>query len=496
MRLDSKCGSALLLWLAFTCCELRAEVSFTASTIDTGVSERQAVLDAYLRRDDRADLVVCTVADDVRRLRIYELDDDMRLVDSPVVDVRLPDDVVTLDVGKLGARDAILLFTADRAIYFDPFEDTVRPLVEISSIYNNPVRGDLPVLDLFRDINGDGLSDLVITGFKGVSVFLQESGGNFRAPMLLDAQPVMQLTYQGSPWYEPRTMFVTDMTQDGKSDLTFWQSDHFEVYAAIADGFDRSPRILSSNVPFQFDGVGSVSFRMGEEDQSNLTAKALYSLVDLDGDGVTDLVTLTVNSQGVFKKQTTYDIHRGRRGDQGTLTFDASPTSSIRSNGIQFEMQEKDLDSDGDTDVVISSVQLGIARIIGALLTGSVDIDLNFYRMENGAYPQSPNASRSIKASFNLSSGDVFRPFVLIGDVNGDRYADLLAQDGDDTIKVYEGEPGDRLFARHPKEITSELPRDADLVKLADLNADGCQDVVMRLEKKNQDNRVTVLVAR
>lgn len=474
-----------------------AGVDFVVSTIDTGRSVSQTVLHGYFRHDKRADLVIARVDETQRRLvSIHEMGDDLEFAPVPLVEFELPADVIGLDTGRLGARDILVFFTDSGAIHYNPFSDTSEPLVSFESVYNSIVKDEIPRLNLFRDVNEDGLDDFVIPGFGGFTVIVQRPDGGFARPVAVHAPPVMDMTYNDYPWYQMRAMFETDMTGDGRKDLVFWIDNAFAVYRQLDSGlFSETAVRMVSNVPFEYDGVDGVSFRMGEEDQSNLTARVLYQLKDLDGDGITDLVTLTVTSRSVFNKQTTYEVHTGRRRQDGTLTFSELPTSRIESKGIQFESEEKDLDGSGQVDMVVSSVEIGIGKIIAALITGAIKIDLDFYKMTDGIYPDSPNATRTITSTFNLSSGDVFFPFVLIADVNGDPYADLLVQDGTDTIRIYEGEAGAGLFSRRATDFKVRLPNDADLVALADLNADKRQDVILRLEKKNEQNSVTVLMS-
>jgi hypothetical protein len=474
-----------------------AETSFVLSTIETGVSVEQTLAAGFLRRADSADIIVTTVTEDkIRRLRVYGADVAGEYETEAIVDVALPEDVVLVDTGRLGNRDIIVLFTRDRAIHYDPFNDTVHSLATFDTIFRNAVPGSLPRLNLFRDINDDGLDDLVIPGFDGYQVILQTENRTFAPAIELHAPPVMDLSFDNYPWYKPRMLFHADLTMDEQDDIAFWLDDRFIVYPRLEDGtYSSEPRYLLPNVVFDFDGIEGVSINLRDEDQSNLKTKLLYQLRDLDGDKITDLVTLTLTSEGVFKKQTTYSIHRGMKGPDGALRFSDAPVSEIRSNGIQFEMEEKDLNRDGTIDIVVSSVQLGVTKIIGALITGSIDFDLDFYQMQEGRYADKPNVSRQVTATFDLSSGDFFFPFVLIADVNGDPFADLLVQDGESTLLVYEGEGNGRLFSKSARKFEIDLPNDPDFVQLFDVNNDGKQDVLMRIEKKNKSNRVAVLVS-
>jgi hypothetical protein len=285
------------------------------------------------------------------------------------------------------------------------------------------------------------------------------------------------------------------MTLDGKADLSFWVDDSFLVFSQNGEGqFNSQPLRFKPAVQFQYDGIDSMSTAMREQDQSNSFGRALSQVSDLDGDGIADLVTLSIKSEGVFKKQTTYEFHKGIAGD-GRVEFSASPLSRIESKGIQFEMEERDFNNDGQTDIVISAVELGIGKILGALLTGSIDIDLNFYQMNNGKYPEKPDLKREITATFSWSSGDVFIPSVLIADVDGDAIDDLLVQDGEDTLKIYLGGEGGKLFAKRSIDYEVHMPSDPDLIDMVDLNSDGKQDLVMRHQTSGEPRKVVVMVS-
>ena len=69
----------------------------------------------------------------------------------------------------------------------------------------------------------------------------------------------------------------------------------------------------------------------------------------------------------------------GSQSFSQVLNFPEQPNTQIRSNGIQFDAQERDFNNDGMTDFIISSVELGFGKIVNALLRTlyiiTVDID-------------------------------------------------------------------------------------------------------------------------
>lgn len=469
---------------------------FLRSTLPTGEAMGQTVLAGAFEEPGRKDLLVLQIQRDKSRdLRLYRQADGL-FTGTPVVRRELPDDVIFVDIGRLQGRDTLVLFSATEASTYDPLTGTRVPLLGFpNSLFSAPADKAIPVFDAMRDLNGDGLDDFIVPGFDGYRVAIQLPGGQFSPVQLMLAPAIMQMSYNDHPWYKSRKIYHTDINGDGHADLGFWLGQRFVVYLQEDGLFASAGIALESSVSFEAEGYEGISMRMGGEDQSNVVKKALFQLEDLDGDHYADLVTLEVKSEGVFKKQTTYDFYRGGPKDQAVAGFSATPDSTIKSTGIQFDLVEEDLDNDGQVDIIISSIELGLTKLVRALLTGSARIDLGFYQMRDGNYPPEPNLVRSIKATFSMSTGDVFFPSVLRADISGDGRADLLVQDGDDTLLIYPGVAGEKLFASDAIKVSVAMPAKPELVQVVDLNADGKQDLVLRHEMQGKPFRVEVLIA-
>ena len=480
---------------------------FYESNLQTQPGLDQSILPAYLRDATAADLVVATATENnTKSLQLFEMQDGF-YPDNAAYEIALTEDVIFLDIAATVGRDMLVVFYAGSAVQLDPRTGATRHLVEFSSIYNGPVDQKIPKLDMVRDLNGDSLDDFIIPGFKGYEVYIQNRDGTFGNGISLNARPIMDISFRDNPWYQARKIYHADVTNDGRADLVFWVVDKFMVYQQLANGtFTDEPIQFSPKVIFDAEGYEGVSMRMGEEDQSDAQQQALFQLKDFTGDGIPELVTLAVKSQGVLKKSTTYNIHTGAgmypsESDLAYMLpdFQGEPSSSIRSRGIQFDLEEKDLNNDGQLDIIVSSVEIGLGKIIRALLTGSIAINLDFYQMADGIYPEKPNLHREVTATFNMSSGDVFLPTVLISDINGDGQEDLVVQDGRDTLEIFHGVSNGKLFERRAKKVSVEMPRDPDLVESLDLNGDGKQDLLIRLEPEEDDNnthRLKVLVSK
>ena len=465
--------------------------------VATGKAMSQTVLSMQRQDSGMADLALISVAKDgSRKIELYVAADNYQ---APKIERPLAEDVIFVDSGRYGNTDALLLFSARQARIININTGVESPVIEFSSIYNSPLYDSVPQINVFKDLNNDGLDDFLIPTFDGYLVSVQLSSGEFSDPQLIPARPLMDMSYNNHPWYQAANLFLVDMNLDGKADICFWKKGDFIVYPQLDDGgFDTSPVTVRSQVSFDLDGIDGISVRMQDEDQSDRLTTVLHELRDLDGDGITDILTQAIRSKGVFNKKTTVAFHKGFAADNGFVRFDPTASSVIQSKGFQYEMRSRDLNNNGEVDILISSVEIGVTKIIGALLTNSVKIDLGFYEMKQGTYPKTADHVRKITAKFSLSTGEFWYPFVRVVDANGDGLDDLLVQRGDDQVLVFVGD-ADKLFNKTPIKISAPMPKDPDFVSISRLNGDEIEDVVLKIppdiSDSNGSHRIILLLS-
>lgn len=461
------------------------------SEIETGDAIQQTVIAARLYDEKLFDLAVLRVdEEDVRYLSIYRLEGKKYEVE-PQRTRELDENLILVDKGNIGGQDAIFFFTASELLKLDPDSLKLEPIITYSSIYNAPIYHSLPKVNLIKDVSGDGLDDILIPDFDGCWVYVQKNNGILQKRVKLRVKPLMEMSYNGNPAYQARKAFLGDHNLDGLQDLIYWDGDQFQTYHQnLADNFSPDAVFFDAPVELEHETADGISFSARD---SQSTSAFVYKIKDMDGDAISDLITLSVDSKGVFKKKTTYEVYKGISSSNG-LAFSQQPATRIESKGVQFNMNQKDLDQDGQMDVFVSAVEIGLGKIIGALITGTVSIKLQFYRMEQGVYPDSPNTSRKVKARFNLSSGDVFFPSVLTTDITGDGIVDLLIQDRVDTLKIYVGTGDEKLFSQRAVDIENKLPGDPTFLEPEDLDGDGKQDILMQFLLEKKAGRIKTLI--
>lgn len=424
-----------------------------------------------------------------------------------------------------------MTYETGRLSWFDPEAATERRIADLRIRFTRSGSPRIPHLDVTGDVNGDGLDDLVIPDLDGFWISTQNRDGSFSGLQQMGpAEPYLHepgLTSAGIdqsrsygdvgiseftlPLYRDR-LHAADIDQDGRRDLLFWNTDRFDVYRQDTSGsFSPVSHAISADVPIDSEGIysrtfdfshdGVLSFLFGFNEKSRRTV--LYALRDLNGDGVADLVTLTLAGRSLARQSSRYRVHFGAASTNG-VTFDRDNSVELKPRGRATGMQPwgyasqsfRDFDADGDVDIMLRHVKIGFGGMGRALVGRSVALDLEFFRMTDGGYPAHPDATRKIRPRLDLLGKAVFLPPVMLGDIDGDRRADLLVGKSSDELDIYRGVPGAGVFTRHPQTVGVSLPNDERNSWLAHLNRDGKKDLVVYHPSDTGPHRLITLIAR
>ncbi len=386
------------------------------------------------------------------------------------------------------------------------------------AVGDRPVSG-LPVFVAVADLDGDGVSDLVLVnaGSDDVGVLLGKGDGTFQAAGVFAA---------GS---DPSSVDVVDLDGDGAPDLvtanrssddvsvllgngdgsfqaavSFAAGDRPESVAAADLNGDGAPDLVAANIPRSLPIAGGASVLLGRGDgtfQDKVPIAALDSaqsyvaLGDLDGDSVADLVTaygfgegvsvLLGNGDGSFQTPVSFptgdgptpvvvaDLDGDGVSDLVTANQGSGDASVLLGNGdgsfqaaVSFPTGERpnsmavaDLDGDGVPDLVTGNTPR-------FPLPGGVSVRLG---NGDGSF-QSP----SFQAALSFAARDD-PVFVAVADLDDDGVPDLATTNflGGD-VRVLLGN-GDGSFQTPVSFPTGDGPSP---VVVADLDGDGVADLV------------------
>jgi len=542
-RLDKRLLTILLAltfaWVGPTAAGPQPEAGdlFDRHDIPIQSSPHQTVLTGFLLGGELADVAVVSVgADGSPSLSLYSFQDGIWEL---ATETPLGTQVSFVDVASIGGRDRLLTYLDGQLSALDLNSGTLRPLAVISSSgtrhataaglrYSGaeptgPVdAGEIPHIDLTRDLNGDGLDDLVVPGTEGFGIFIQGEDGSFGDPVVLGPPEPFRgarafddkrtygevgVTALTVPWYLSR-VHEMDYDLDGDTDLAFWNEDRFDVYLQDSSGLSADSSVpLRTEAPFDSDGAYSLLFGFGDAGTFSLLTgfkkstrqTVLHAIRDVNGDDVPDLVTRSLEGRSVLKQRTGYAVHFGGTTPEG-LNFPRAVSTRARPKSktvLGYSSQWlDDFDGDGRVDVLFMDIKTGLRGMLRALLGHGVRLQYGFYHLGDEGFPEEPTASHLLKVSLDLDGGrDAgFFPPSLVGDVNGDGAADLLIGASKKELQVFLGGP--RLLQEPPRSVAVGLPGDERNTWLVDLNRDGKQDVLMHRPSSSEPHRVTLLIAR
>ena len=513
------------------------EFTFEQDEVVLGSTKRQTVLTGFLLGGDFAELAVGHIDENNNhRLHIYAFGDGTWV---PELDITLRPGVLFIDVANINGRDRLITYEQNRLNWFDPESATEHMLVAVTSNFKPPRSGEIPHVDITRDVNGDGRDDLVVPDSDGFSVFIQMSDGTFADPVKLGPPTEMERIlgadgYRYDPWFQSRVHEI-DYNRDGRTDLVFWNEDHFEVNLQDESGlFVPNAKTFTTEVAFDSDRFSSLT-------AADMTGRVLHSLADLNGDDIADLVVFKLSGRDISSKHSSYEVHFGVPTPDGGTTFTRDSDIAFQSDGkIQLGMHRHDFNRDDQVDLMITTIDVeflkgSLWKSIKGFMGDDIWLGLEFYQMGESRYLDMPNTTRNIaldgvpsnrepgwvpldivlrgatheRRNTQQSYPRAFNTTLRIGDVTGDGYSDLLIADHPRIMVVFVGVPGPEMFTRQPQEVEVAIPNDEEYTWLVDLNKDGVQDLVMHHPFTLRDahgaptqppgtesHRVTILIAR
>jgi len=464
-------------------------MSVTAATSVAQAQAREGFRELVVSLDHGVDAppLKFSLADGPGLLAVGRQADDWRFSVISLADGELvasgafPESAFFYDAGdpaNLGA-DQICYLDERGVVVIDPSSGTADRIIDVESIYHGrPWRGPARS-DFVRDVDGDGIDDVLVPQFSGWLVARRQASGFDR--YLLDVRPRVAVGAEQIS-YMPRDPQVGDVDGDGLNDVVFLVDTEFVTFIQGPQGqFSTPGRHDPIQAPLATEAQRAQWEREdGQVDQSDLQIEEVEIVKDFNNDGVLDLLTEKSISEGVFDRRSEYHLYLGRR-DGKTVIYAAQPDGSITSDGVQFDPLIVDVDADERLDVATPSTRLGLARVVGALFSGRISVDLNVYRMApGGSFSESPDYQTRFKVEFDLKTGLSRYPAVAIADFDGDGNAELMVQESQDELTLYPGLTGPALFGKKGQSLSLPLPRNGQMVEASDLDGDGLADLLVR----------------
>jgi hypothetical protein len=411
----------------------------------------------------------------------------------------IPEHFISVDILASDGKDSLLFLDSQGVIRYNFESGNFERLLTANTIYLQETAQYLANREFTVDVNNDGLQDIVLPDFKVAQYYLQQPSGEFKQVSLpIYAKSEMN---SNSIEYKPQTIYYADINLDGRQDIVVMKDAGLIYFEQTAQG---SFSTIGSHLELPIDVKALEWWEQkeanGEQlDQANLAYRSMNQIKDINNDGVPDLLIRFSQSSGVLDRKNNYEIYLGKKSSMG-LKFEPKPSSVLAVSGTTVGIKTIDLNGDQLEDVMLTSLDIGVSQIIGALLSGSIDQDVKIFKMDkNGQYQEEPEVEREVDLTFSLSSGKSGQPVVKLADFNGDGLQDLLFSDGEKTLRVYIGETKERMFNSRSKRHKVKVPKDGEYVTTRDINRDGKDDVLIRYGRQDDEalaNQIVIMFAK
>lgn len=322
-----------------------------------------------------------------------------------------------------------------------------------------------------------------------------------RHPQTLPIRARQEVKEDGVSFYENK-LFFEDLNFDHKDDLVIAEQGRLTVFFQKPDlQFSSEPAsIVVAETIHGLDWWDVKDTNGRDLDQSNLEHRTVKNITDLNGDGIPDLAVQFTQSSGVLDKNIEFEFYLGQQVEQ-QLKYSKEADTKIKWHETLSGLEFVDLQGDGTQEVFVSSFDIGISQIIGALLSGGIDQDVLIFAIdENGEYSEKPLVSQEVEMTFSLSQGATGEPLTKVVDVNGDNAKDIVFSDGDSVIRVLYATPNDKKpYARRSVRQKMTMPQNASSIEVVDLNMDGKSDLVLhygQLDAEALHKQIVVLLAK
>jgi len=372
---------------------------------------------------------------------------------------------------------------------------------DINSIFLLKESSFIAKKDFIQDVNKDGLDDIVLPDFEQTNLWLSSKNEKASDYQHLAIDTQVELS-RGGVIFKPITLFFADFNLDKRQDIAWISKGNINYFSQnLEDKFSHQDKKLPLAEAIYGLNWWEIRESDGESpDQSNLTHRVVEQIKDVNGDGLADVIVRYTQSSGVLDKTNNYEFYFGYTNKNDQLAFPKTPNTVIQAEGTLTGLKIIDVNGDNKFEVLLSSFELSLSNIIGALLAGGIDQNVLLFALNDGdSYEDDALISKEVELNFSLSSGQSGQPIVLLSDVNGDELQDLILSSGEEKLSIFLGNSSSGLFNRKASKHKMLLPKDGALFEHHDINHDGKEDFIMRygrLDDESMANKVTILMVK
>lgn len=480
-----------------------------------------AVVPADLDRDGRPDLLVVVAYTEIQEIGFDRIEGMVQIatVIPAVFDRReiraylqdagggyrqagdpLPLDpsVLAIEAGPPGLAAIALTDDGVSEVRLSPGPGPALALVPI--IEDRPVLAGtasfLPDLGLVRDLDGDGIADLLLPALDGPAVYLGTGSGLSPAPASRLSLPGDRRGSNGRLWRNYPLPKIADLNGDRLPDLLVRPSGGAGARHVLrGEGGGRFAPLRPAPL---YPCDGRTDLREAGAPSGRTGLPNLGYVGDLDGDGRAEAVAIEEkelpDDAGMRQElkqaknpQEMLRVHRLR--DDLSIEPAAAFEFEARGHPLDVDLPNlllepfQDLDGDGRKDLITFSLDFSLLQIVRVLTTKKVSIGLEFHvwnQTSDGKFVEVPGLDLTETLKLDLDDLKIGQFAEFAGDFDGDGRKEFVHLGRGKGVTLHRGQPGCRYSPKPDLTIDLEEPiEDLALVRIRDLDGDGRSDLMI-----------------
>lgn len=417
--------------------------------------------------------------------------------------------------GAPGQAALIALIDGREVLAWSIDKHSITPPVSIISGLGGYLAQGINRLHFSRDVNADGLADLIVPGAGELQLYLRTSAGDYSQPLHIKSDVQLRANLEtrelerrvGQAIAIP-ALQLRDINADGADDIVSRTEARLDVFLANPG----AATYYASTPSFTLD-ITAIEERLGEFDVDNLDFSNLTGVLaltheeileDMDGDNIADLLLREGGKVSLF--------------GGSSLGIDMSqPRQVLRSSGNVLSTFLYDENEDGLKDLWlwrVESISVG-DLFVWLALSGSVAIEAFIYPNEGERFARRPSRQITVELKFpsairmatslreirndNLDARNRPATPVRIADLDADPSArDLLVLINNEVslfLNSIEPEPAQRPFLGALGYSRQRNNYEIDVREVIDSLGAESNPLMTRVENRTPDRRIPLGVS-
>ena len=335
----------------------------------------------------------------------------------------------------------------------------------------------LPGLDLVHDLDRDEAPDFLLPERLGLSVAMAgESAGGHRVVLPGDERSAEGGLSRHYPLPE-----VRDVDGDGQVDLVFTHPKTGWSGASVARGLGEGRFAAAREVAPGIEEDDPQVVHVGDIDGDGRAELVTLDQIGDDGDlGFREEMKQAKNPSFAAA---VYELDGDLAREAAPASSFEVEGYAFGSDELPLPGGFMDVDGDGLSDLVTLTLDFSLFQMVKVVAARRLSIGLDFHiwcQEEGGRFRRVPNLDLSGKFKINLNNVRLGQLSLLRGDFDGDGRRDFVQMGRGRKVSIHRGREG-CSYGANPDLVLEleEEPGDLSLVQVRDLDGDGLSDLAV-----------------